>query len=108
MGFLRQRRRAWGIGAALVALGSLSPRSADAQTCPNITFNLGSTEPRFYSDEKTPYPFIRPQNLDPTAINYKDCADDITIEFTLLIGNLPCTDTVQVWAGTTDCTQTTA
>jgi hypothetical protein len=69
---------------------------------------LGPTVPRFYPDETTPYPFIRPQNRDPNAINYQDCAADIVLEFTLLISGFQCSDTIQVWAGTTDCTQTTA
>jgi hypothetical protein len=102
------------LGACIVALGAFLPRPAAAQTttanCPNITLSVNPTVPRFTSPSDTPataYPY-RPQNLDPTGINYQDCIDDIYLEFTLLIGTVACTDTIWVWAGTTDCTQTSA
>ena len=53
------------------------------------------------------FPF-RAQNLNPTYVNYADCAANINLQFTILISGLPCSDTIQVWAGTTDCTQTAA
>src|SRR5580658_10282267 len=114
-------RWAWGVSAIIFVLGVVFPRSARAQTtttgstttnsaqCPDISLSLGEmVVPRFYPDKTTPYPFIRPQNLDPTAINYQDCAADILLKFTLLISGSQCTDTIQVWAGTTDCTMSTA
>jgi len=124
MALPRLRRWAWGVGAYLVVLGVLPPRSAEAQTtttgttttttsnCPNLSFNLGSTVPRFFPGADTAanmYPF-RPAQLDPNGINYQDCIDNINLQFTLLIGGLPCTDTIQVWAGpsSTDCTQSTS
>jgi hypothetical protein len=115
-------RWAWGVGAIVFVLGVVFPRSAHAQTtptgstttnspqCPDISLSLGEMiVPRFYPDGKTPYPFIRAQNLDPNAINYQDCAADILLKFTLLVtSSLACTDTIQVWAGETDCTRSTA
>jgi hypothetical protein len=109
-------RWSWILSASIVALSLLLSGSASAQTttgggnCPNIRLNVNPTVPRYRQGGDTPanaYPY-RPQNLDPTAINYQDCIDDINLEFTLLIGGLPCTDTIWVWAGTTDCTQTSA
>jgi hypothetical protein len=96
-----------------VSVGGLalfSPLPAFAQTCPNIDIGVSSTVPRFAPGPETSahaYP-LRQQNLSPTWINYKDCQDDINLEFTLQIRGLPCTDTVQVWAGTVDCTQLAA
>lgn len=53
------------------------------------------------------WPF-RPQNMDPTAIDYDDCIANIHLAFDLIVSGLPCTDTLQVWVGTTDCTPTFA
>jgi hypothetical protein len=66
---------------------------------------------RYYPNSSTnAYPF-RAANLNPNDINFQDCEDDIHLVFTLLetggsTGDAP--DILQVWAGTTDCTQTTA
>jgi hypothetical protein len=113
----RRRRWAWGVGACLVALVALLPRSARAQTttttggnCPMVSITVNPVVPRYYPGGDTvanEYPY-RPQNLNPNDVNYQDCAADINLEFTLLVGGLPCTDTIWVWAGTTDCTQVSA
>ncbi len=58
---------------------------------------------RFYPDGKT-YNF-RAANDSPSDIDFQDCQDDIILQFTLIEGGLPTTDTIQVWAGTTDCSQ---
>jgi hypothetical protein len=104
--------KAMGLCAGASFLSVLPPRLAGAQsaTCPNISLNVNLTVPLYFPGGDTAanlYPY-RPQNLDLTAIDYKDCIDDIHLEFTVLIGGLPCTDEIWVWAGTTDCTQTTA
>jgi hypothetical protein len=75
--------------------------------------SLGQTVPRFLprsgGDSAANMVTPRPQNLDPTAVNYSDCAQDLNLQFTLLVtGGLPCTDTIQVWVGSTDCTQLSA
>jgi hypothetical protein len=93
---------------ALLAL--LVPELAWAQTCPNINITVNSVVPRYSGATDTPgnlFP-LRPQNLQPTWINYNDCINDIRLQFTILVGGLPCSDTIQVWAGTVDCTQTSA
>jgi hypothetical protein len=66
---------------------------------------------RYYPDSSTnAYPF-RAASLNPNDINFQDCEDNIHLVFNLLetggsTGDAP--DILQVWAGTTDCTQTTA
>jgi hypothetical protein len=113
---LRRGRWAWVVGACLVALVALLPRSAHAQTdgggnCPGISITVSPTVPRYYPGGDTranEYPY-RPQALNPNDINYQDCISDINLEFTITIEGLSgCTDTIQVWAGPTDCTMTQA
>jgi hypothetical protein len=94
----------------LVALAVLVPLTASAQTCPNVSISLGTTVNRYYpgTDVNKNLFATRPQNLQPTWINYADCAADIHLQFTVLASGLPCSDLVQVWAGPTDCTQLSA
>lgn len=104
--------RHWALwaSACLVALGMLIPRAAWAQTCPSVSISQNPTVNRYNPGADTvanQFP-VRAQNLDPTAINYTDCIADIHLHFDLIVSGLPCTDTMQVWAGTTDCTQTSA
>lgn len=103
-------------GAAFAALLVGVPRTASAQF--GFGGDAGSTNNsglgiqvsgvvyRFTPNDQ-PYNF-RPANLNPNDINYQDCADNIYLEFTLVETGLPTTDTIQVWAGTTDCSQTAA
>jgi hypothetical protein len=101
----------WGWTVAFfAALGVGIPRAAVAQTCPNISISVNPTVNRYLpgsDNNRNLFPF-RNQNLQPTWINYNDCKSDINLEFTILISGLPCTDTIQVWAGTVDCTQVAA
>ena len=102
-----------GAGLGLGALLSLLPRSASAQeggtssgSGPQITIN--PTVYRFYpGTAMKPYSF-RAANLNPNDINFQDCDDDIILQFNLTISGLPTTDSIQVWAGTTDCSQSSA
>jgi hypothetical protein len=74
---------------------------------PSITINPVIS--RYYpggTDTKL-YPF-RPANEEPNWIDAQDCDDDIVLQFNLSIGGLPTTDTIQVWAGSTDCSQSSA
>lgn len=96
------------VGASVIVV--LLPQIAWGQTCPDISINLDSVVPRYTGTSDSPanlFP-LRPQNLQPTWIDETDCKDDIRLQFTVLLGGLPCTDTIQVWAGTTDCTQVSA
>jgi hypothetical protein len=98
--------------AALVA-GFTVSRAASAQlgTGTGSTSSLGitinPTVPRFATNGTTPYPY-RPANLNPNDINFQDCSANIVLEFELIESGLPTTDTLQVWAGPTDCTQQSA
>jgi len=104
------RRWALVLGAFAAFLATFTPRATFAQTCPNVSISVNSVVNRYHGGSDTAadlYP-LRPQNLNPTWINYKDCKDDIRLQFTILVAGLPCSDTIQVWAGTTDCTQISA
>jgi hypothetical protein len=80
--------------------------------CPNVSITVGASVPRYLpgGDSNANLFPLRPENLNPTALDYSDCISNINLQFTLLMGGLPCTDTIQVWAGPsdTDCTQSTA
>jgi hypothetical protein len=67
---------------------------------------------RYYPNSTTnAYPF-RAANLNPNDINFQDCEDNIHLVFNMLetggTAGGSSQDILQVWAGTTDCTQTTA
>ncbi len=98
------------LGACVALLAVIVPELAWAQTCPGININVNSVVPRYDGTTDTMnnlFP-VRPQNLNPTWINYNDCKNDIRLQFTILVSGLPCSDTIQVWAGTVDCTQVSA
>jgi hypothetical protein len=103
--------------ALLVAAALASPKPAFAQfgvggdggstSNSGLSIAQAGTVYRFYPNGTTPYNF-RAANLNPSDINFQDCQDDIILQFTLTEGGLPTTDTIQVWAGSTDCSQNTA
>jgi hypothetical protein len=104
------RRWASVVGAFVALLTLLVPELAWAQTCPNVSISVNSVVNRYVGTTDTAnnlFP-LRPQNLQPTWINYNDCKSDIRLQFTILVSGLPCSDTIQVWAGPTDCTQVAA
>jgi hypothetical protein len=99
-----------GLGALFIAL----PRTAMAQfdagststgSGPSIT--ISPTVYRFYPNGVTSYP-VRDANVNPNDINFRDCDDNIALQFNLTISGLPTTDTIEVWAGTTDCSVASA
>lgn len=49
----------------------------------------------------------RPQNLNPTGVNFSDCEQDLRLDFPLVISGFNPSDYahIEVWAGTVDCTQ---
>jgi len=51
----------------------------------------------------------RPQNLNPEGVNFTDCEQDLRMDFTLILSGFAGGDSasVQIWAGTEDCTQDT-
>ena len=97
------------VGAALAM-----PRAAHAQdggftssSGYGITLNSASVVPRYYPGTMNVYP-SRPANLNPNDINFQDCEDNIHLVFNLTESTGGASDILQVWAGTTDCTQTGA
>ena len=99
-------------GSPFPALDSASPPGVDfdartpSGSGPRITVN--PTVYRFYpGTAMMAYPF-RAANLSPNDIDAADCDAGILLQFNLTISGLPTTDTIQVWAGTTDCSQTSA
>jgi hypothetical protein len=91
-----------------------APSSADSgfESCPAPTDSrpsicINPTVYRFYPDGTSPYMF-RAANEDPNTIDLQDCDDNIALQFNLTISGLPTTDTIEVWAGTTDCSQPSA
>jgi hypothetical protein len=81
------------------------------QSCPSVSINVNTIVNRYVGppgDTNAELYPLRPQNLEPSWIDSQDCKDDIRLQFTILVSGLPCTDTIQVWAGTTDCTQVSA
>ena len=75
-----------GACVALIAL-LLAPRVARAQTCPSVAITVNPLVNRYIGPSDTNanlFP-LRPQNLQPTWINYQDCKDDIRLQFTILV-----------------------
>jgi hypothetical protein len=85
--------------------------SGGVGTCPSISINVNPTVPRFPDTNPNDNPkntFPSRTQLDPGGIDYYDCSSNIHLQFSGSVGGLPCTDTMQIWAGTADCTQTSA
>jgi hypothetical protein len=94
-----------GPGSATASMPYPPPPSASSGGALAIT--PSGTVYRFHPDGTTPYPF-RAANDAPSWIDQQDCDDDVILQFTLEEGGLPTADTIQVWAGVTDCTQDSA
>ncbi len=49
----------------------------------------------------------RAENLNPEGINFSDCEQNLRMDFSLTISGFAASDeaTIQIWAGTIDCTQ---
>ncbi len=89
------------------ALPAATMSSATVGGSGALTIAQTGTVYRFYPDGTTPDQ-LRPADAYPSWVDAQDCDDDIILQFTLSEGGLPTTDIVQVWAGTTDCSQATA
>jgi hypothetical protein len=100
----------WGASVIMGVALTVIPATGWAQNCPNVNISVNPVVPRFSpgGDTAAHLSPARPPNLDPDGISYDDCKSDLNLQFTLLISGLPCTDTIQVWAGTVDCTQVSA
>jgi len=107
----RSRLVSCALGIGLAALVTGSPRTALAQlgdggSSSGVGISVSGTVYRFTPNGQA-YNF-RAANLNPNDISFQDCEDNIYLEFTLIESGLPTTDTIEVWAGTTDCSQSTA
>jgi hypothetical protein len=104
----RSRPWAWAFGAACVAV--FVARPAGATGCPDINIQLSPVVDRYTGtgDTSANRDPLRGPNLEPAWIDAQDCQKDVRLRFTLNMTGLPCKDTIQVWAGTTDCTQVSA
>ncbi len=79
----------------------------DTAPCSSPVITINPTVYRFAANGTTAYPF-RAANDDPNWIDAQDCEEDIILQFNLSVACLPTSDTLQVWAGTTDCSQPSA
>jgi hypothetical protein len=102
------------VGVALSVPGAAHAQLIGSGTGTGTTSGYGvtinPTVPRFYPNGVTTYNY-RAANLNPNDVNYQDCEDNIILQFNVLesgIGATDAPDILQIWAGTTDCTQTTA
>ncbi len=99
--FVSARARA-SVVSLFVALAALFV-ALPAAAVPTLTLSTGGTNPSRSG-------VTRDQAHRPNAISYQDCIDNITMTFTLIAAPgtfVTGSDTVQVWAGVGDCTQTT-
>ena len=101
------------VALGLASLITALPRTALAQfgdggsSSSGLGITINPTVWRFHPDGVTPYNF-RAANFNPADINFQDCSDNIILQFSLYLTGLPTTDTIEVWAGSTDCTQSSA
>lgn len=59
---------------------------------------------RLFSDATKQAPF-RAASKFPDWINYADCASNVLLHFQLAVANIPTNGSLQVWAGTDDCSK---
>ncbi len=85
------------------------PHEPTPTSCSGPSITIDPVVNRYYpgGTDTEPYPF-RPANEEPNWLDAQDCEDDIVLQFNLSISCLPTTDTIEVWAGTTDCSQSSA
>jgi len=86
------------LGSARTARAQSESVSLDASNPERFLFQNGS-----YRDvTKDP----RPQNLNPTGVNFGDCEQDLRLDFTVTVSGFEASDAhLEVWAGVIDCTQ---
>jgi hypothetical protein len=84
-----------GIAALLVTGRALAQTVTTAPMPPAIAEDPGQPAPARYVGGVSQSP--RPANLDPTGVNYSDCIEDMTLEFTVLASGFSAQN-IQVWA----------
>jgi hypothetical protein len=107
--------------ACLVTVGIAGPEARAQGTSSSSGGSSNGTE-SINSPIPNPYRFLfqngsyvdvtnnpRPQNLNPTGVNFTDCEQDLRLDFSLNISGFAPGDGahIEVWAGNIDCTQDT-
>lgn len=105
---------ALGLVSSGTALGQTTSSSSSGGTTSNSgTENINSPlpNPARYLLQNGQYVNMtdnpRPQNLNPTGVNWLDCEGDLRLDFSLVISGFASTDAahIETWAGYVDCTQ---
>lgn len=80
---------------------------APALAAPKMSFSLPNPDRKLPNGNA---PNIRPLGQNSNGISFSDCEQDVSLVFSLIIdtSTLPTPDTLQVWAGTDDCTNAAA
>ena len=87
----------------VVAVAMLLSAAASAQ---QITLSQ-TPDRRLYSDASKQATY-RSASKYPDWVNYADCASNVLLHFQLAVSSIPTNGSLQVWAGTDDCTKTEA
>jgi len=87
----------------VIAAAMLLSAAASAQ---QITLSQ-TPDRRLYSDASKQATY-RSASKFPDWINYADCASNVLLHFQLAVSSIPTNGSLQVWAGTDDCTKTEA
>jgi hypothetical protein len=108
------------VSACLLALAATTRPSAaqttttttttatTATTGPVVAQSSGQINPNRIVNGKNLGQSTRSINLTPLGISYADCASDMTLDFPLIFSGFDGGEPVQVWAGTSDCSNETA
>jgi Fibronectin type III domain len=92
--------------AMLVASTAARAQTTTTTTGPTITPTSQINPTRLLPNGQAAA--TRPINLNPTGINYSDCINDLTLEFSVEASNFTGVDTLEVWATNQgDCTVNT-
>jgi hypothetical protein len=99
----RARARVFALLFALTAVLVGAP----ALAAPKISFSLPNPDRKLPNGNPA---IIRPLGQNSNGISFSDCEQDVSLVFHLIIDTttLPTPDSLQVWAGTDDCTTTAA
>ncbi len=91
------------LGLAVAAAAWLSARGAAAQT---VTATSQPLPNRIVGNQNQGVG-TRPANLNPAGISYSDCAEDMQLQFSVLVSGFNGSQNMQIWASkSSDCTAT--
>jgi hypothetical protein len=72
---------------------------------PVVSQSSGQVNPNRFVNGKNLGQSTRAQNLTPTGISFSDCASDMVLQFPVIISGFNGDSLLEVWAGTSDCSQ---